>query len=269
MFLDNCGKFLLMSTFVDIYRCCPSCPCLLEFLVFLDQCSETTQSTRAFVNFLLSFLSSPPQVFIIALFSHRSLFRVPAGAGPRVPSMTLICSHVRVASCDVYDKKNPQPNTSGTNLTLGVCVHAERLDQHTLFRWWEALRAPKVAKCSRSIVWIGTPRMVETEEPNKQCGKLWMEMERFHGKAKERDQGAVVLVLDQTKTFERVSLPVVWTRATHFSFPTKILRVLCGCFEHQRRVQFEGCVAPHHFGHLARVQVELFASARCIRGCIE
>ena len=85
--------------------------------------------------------------------------------------------------------------------------------------------------------------MVETEEPNKQCGKLWMEMERFHGKAKERDQGAVVLVLDQTKTFERVSLFVVWTRATHFSFPRKILRVLCGYCEHQRRVQFEGCVA--------------------------
>ena len=26
-------------------------------------------------------------------------------------------------------------------------------------------------------------------------------------------------------------------------FPTKILRVLCGYFEHQRRVQFEGCAA--------------------------
>ena len=43
--------------------------------------------------------------------------------------------------------------------------------------------------------------------------------------------------------FERVSLPVVRAWATHFSFPRKILRVLCGYFEHQRRVQFEGCVA--------------------------
>ena len=50
------------------------------------------------------------------------------------------------------------------------------------------------------------------------------------------------LVPDLPKTFERVSLLVVWAWATHFSFPRKILRVLCGYFEHQRRVQFEGCV---------------------------
>ena len=66
-----------------------------------------------------------------------------------------------------------------------------------------------------------------------------MEMERFDGKAKEEDQGALTLVLD----LERVSLPVVWAWATHLSFPRKILRVLCGYFEHQRRVQFEGCAA--------------------------
>ena len=51
------------------------------------------------------------------------------------------------------------------------------------------------------------------------------------------------LVLDLAKAFERVSLPVVWAWATHFCFPRKILRVLCGYFEHQRRVQFEGCAA--------------------------
>ena len=28
----------------------------------------------------------------------------------------------------------------------------------------------------------------------------------------------------------------------HFNFPRKILRVPCGYFERQRRVQFEGCV---------------------------
>ena len=60
---------------------------------------------------------------------------------------------------------------------------------------------------------------------------------------KAEDQGAVALVLDLTKAFERVSLPVVWAWATHFSFPRKILRVLRGCFEHQRSVQFEGCAA--------------------------
>ena len=55
-----------------------------------------------------------------------------------------------------------------------------------------------------------------------------MEMERFDGKAKEGEKVAVALVLDLAKAFERVSLPVVWAWATHFSFPRKIMRVLCG-----------------------------------------
>ena len=62
-------------------------------------------------------------------------------------------------------------------------------------------------------------------------------------KAKAEDQGALALVLDLANALERVSLPVVRAWATHFSFRRKILRVLCGCFEHHRRVQFEGCAA--------------------------
>ena len=74
------------------------------------------------------------------------------------------------------------------------------------------------------------------------CGIL-MEMVRFNGRAKAEEHGAVAVVLDLAKAFERVSLPVVWAWATHFSFPRKILWVLCGYFEHQGRVQFEGCAA--------------------------
>ena len=73
--------------------------------------------------------------------------------------------------------------------------------------------------------------------------EILMEMERYNGSAKEEDQGAVALVLDLAKAFERVSLPVFWAWATHLIFPRKILRVLCGYFAHQRRVQFEACVA--------------------------
>ena len=73
--------------------------------------------------------------------------------------------------------------------------------------------------------------------------EVLMEMERFIGKAKAEDQGAVALVLDLAKALERVRLLVVWARATHFCFPRKTLRVLCGYFERQRRVQFEGCAA--------------------------
>ena len=61
--------------------------------------------------------------------------------------------------------------------------------------------------------------------------------------AKEEHQGALALVLDLAKALERVSLLVVWAWATHCSSPREILRVLCGYYEHQRRVQFEGCVA--------------------------
>ena len=70
-----------------------------------------------------------------------------------------------------------------------------------------------------------------------------MEVERFSERAKAEEQGAVASVLDLAKAFERVSLPVVWAWATRFSFPRKIFRVLCGYFEQQRRVQFEGCAA--------------------------
>ena len=90
-----------------------------------------------------------------------------------------------------------------------------------------------------------------------------MEMERFNGRVKAEDRGAVALVLDLAKAFERASLLVVWAWATHFSFPRKILRVLCGYFEHQRGAsavrRMRGGAAPDHHGHLARVEVELFA----------
>ena len=49
--------------------------------------------------------------------------------------------------------------------------------------------------------------------------------------------------MDLAKTFERMYVPEVWTWATHFEFSRKILLVLRGYFEHQRRVQFEGCMA--------------------------
>ena len=71
--------------------------------------------------------------------------------------------------------------------------------------------------------------------------EVLMDMERFDGRAKAEDQGAVALVLGLARASERVSLPVVWAWATHFRFPRR--RVLCGYFEHQRRVQFEGCAA--------------------------
>ena len=140
----------------------------------------------------------------------------------------------------------------------------------TLIRWWEALRAPGVATWQQKhrVDWDAAD--CRHGGAQQTVWEILLEMERFNGKAKEEDQGALALVLDLAKAFERVSLPVVWAWATHFSFPRKILRVLCGYFEHQRRVQFEGCVAEP-LQTIAAIlpgsKMEFFASAYCIARC--
>ena len=114
----------------------------------------------------------------------------------------------------------------------------------TLIRWWEFLRALELAKWQLKyrVDWDATDG--SNGGPQQTVWEILMEMERFNGKAKEEDPGALALVLDLAKAFDRVSFFVVWAWATHFSFPRKILRVLCcGYSEHQRRVQFEGCAA--------------------------
>ena len=98
--------------------------------------------------------------------------------------------------------------------------------------------------------------------------EILSEMERFKSRAEEEDLGAVALVLDLAKAFERVSLLVMWAWATHFSFPSKILRVLCRYFEHQRPSAVRrmcGGTAPDHHGHLVRVKVVYF-STHCAAG---
>ena len=106
----------------------------------------------------------------------------------------------------------------------------------TLIRWWETLRALEVAN------WQQKYRVGWDAADGRNGGAqatVWevlMEMERYRYRAGKEDQGASALLLDLAKAFERVTLPVVWAWATHFSFPRKILRVLCGYFEYQRRV---------------------------------
>ena len=79
-------------------------------------------------------------------------------------------------------------------------------------------------------------------------------MERFDYRAGEKDQGTITLVLDLAETFERVSLPVVWAWTMHFDFPRKVLPEICGFFEHQQRVHFEGCVLGQKWsGSLFRI----------------
>ena len=77
--------------------------------------------------------------------------------------------------------------------------------------------------------------MAEMGSPTNSV-EILLELERFFAEQEKND----TLVLDLANAFERVSFPVVWAWATYFSFPRKILRVLCGCCECQRRVQFVG-----------------------------
>ena len=110
----------------------------------------------------------------------------------------------------------------------------------TWIRWWEALRAPEVKWQKKyRVEWDATDGRNGGAQQTE--WEISMEMERFNGEAQEEDQGGIASVPDLAKASEGVSLPVVRAWATHF--PRKILRVLCGCFEHQRRAQFEGCAA--------------------------
>ena len=71
-----------------------------------------------------------------------------------------------------------------------------------------------------------------------------LEFERVDRRAGEMDQGAITHVLDLAKSLLCPSVfqwCVRWQ--PHCNCTTRILRVLCGYFEHQRRVQVRGCVA--------------------------
>ena len=106
----------------------------------------------------------------------------------------------------------------------------------TLVRWCEALRAAEVANWQQKhrVDWDAT------DGPSKQCGKFcWRWKDAITVQAKENRKRSHWCLM----WLQGVGLQVGWAWATHFDFTRKILRVLCWYFEHQRRVQFERCVA--------------------------
>ena len=120
----------------------------------------------------------------------------------------------------------------------------------TMIRWWEWRRAPEVVKWQQRhhVRWDAADNRNGGAE--RTVWETLLEMERFEQHAGEKGQGAFALVLDLAKAFERVCVPVVWAWATHFRFPKNFLRVPCGYFQHQRRVQWMcGRASPHRYGH--------------------
>ena len=101
----------------------------------------------------------------------------------------------------------------------------------TLIRWLEDLRAREVAKWQQKyrVDWDAADG--RNGGAQQTVWEVLMEVERYKKSAGKEEQGAVALVQDLAKAFERVSLLAVWAWATHFSFPRKILRVLCGYFD--------------------------------------
>ena len=95
-----------------------------------------------------------------------------------------------------------------------------------MIRWWAALRAPEVAKWQhkQQTEWDATYGRNGGAE--RTVRETLLEMERFNYHAGAKGQGAAALVLDLAKAFERVGLPVVWARVTHFNFPGRN----CGCY---------------------------------------
>ena len=95
----------------------------------------------------------------------------------------------------------------------------------------------------------GTPRMDTMEEVSEQ-----------YARSGSCCTGPVA------KSFERVSLPVVWAWATHFYFPMKIvagsMRVLRAPAAGSGR-RMCGGDAPNHDGQSPRVEVELLSLTHC------
>ena len=137
----------------------------------------------------------------------------------------------------------------------------------TLIRWWEALRAPEVAKWHQKF-------RVDWDATDGRDGGAWevlVEMERFNGKAKAEEQGAVVLVLDLAEAFERQPPSGLGLGNTH-QLPKEDLTSALRLFRAPEECTVRrmcGRAATNHHGHFARVQVELLAVAHCVAGCIE
>ena len=95
-------------------------------------------------------------------------------------------------------------------------------------------------------------------------------MYRIDGKAKEEIKGQFGSGLGEGIRESQSLCGVGLGNA--LQLPKEDIAVLCGYFEHPRRVQFEGCVTEplrDHHAHLATVKLELLASAYHIARCAE
>ena len=107
-----------------------------------------------------------------------------------------------------------------------------------MLRWWERLREREVKKWQVNcrVEWGATD--IRSGGDERTAWEALLEVARIgYGAVSKKDQQATTLMVDLTNCCGSVTSPVVWARATHLQFSSRILRLLCGYCEHQRRVR--------------------------------
>ena len=121
-------------------------------------------------------------------------------------------------------------------------VNSERLIalMPTLVRWWEWIRANLVAGVEvKEEKGGGTPLKVPMVGRKGWREETLLEIEMYGIKANELDGGAATLVVDFLQLlFGRGRLESCPDIMPFSVSSANVLRILCGYFEHQRRVQF-------------------------------
>ena len=98
----------------------------------------------------------------------------------------------------------------------------------------------KIGRQERKIMWDATESTLMVE---RSIGPGSVAGDGEVRQASELDEGAVTFCCGPNNSICKVKLEVACRWAMHFDFPQTVLRTLYLSFEHQRRVQFEGCVA--------------------------
>ena len=179
------------------------------------------------------------------------------------------------SSLDIFDldyrsPTSPSAQNVGHSVVPTVLINGVLLDSRsvtserpglmlTMIRWWEALRAPEVPKWQQKY-------RVECDATDGRVGgaerivrETLLEMEGFNFQAGEKDQGAVVLVLDLAKSLGSDAFQFLQE-----DFAGGMWGLRAPAASSVRRTC--GGAAPDHHGHSPWVEVELLGLAHCVSG---
>ena len=168
------------------------------------QCDESVQNVedKHWKNEELKKLEEPlPRLTDCDLEKASRLYKEKTGVGcdgfhPKVPLD--VTKETRGEILEFLEKleqsgKWPQQACTTKNVTSERPIAL----MPTLIRWWEAMRAPEVARWQQKyrVDWDATDG--RNGGAQRTVCEVLLEMEEFDGRAKAEDQGAVALVLDQ------------------------------------------------------------------------